>query len=159
LSPEILVRALWALGIAGILLIAFWLVNKLILVRTHGNQVGLESLHPGVPAILYFTTPDCVPCKTMQRPALKHLQAQLGDSLQMIEVDAVAQPRLADHWGVLSVPTTFIIDEQGQARRVNHGVASAEKLLSQVNQVSGQHASFPLLRKVLLRFQSKRNFL
>lgn len=159
MSPDLLVRALWALGITGILLAAFWLVNKLILVRSRGNKMGLESLHPGVPAILYFTTPECVPCKTMQRPALKRLQAQMGDGLQVIEVDATAHPQLADYWGVLSVPTTFIIDEQGQARRVNHGVASAEKLLSQVNQVSGQHASFPLLRKVLLRFQSKRNFL
>jgi thiol-disulfide isomerase/thioredoxin len=158
LSPDILLRALWALGIAGILLAAFWLVNKLILARNHGNQMGLESLHPGIPAILYFTTPDCAPCKTMQRPALQRLQAQLGDGLQVIEVDAAAQPNLADYWGVLSVPTTFIIDEHGEARRVNHGVASTDKLLSQINQVSGRHASFPLLRKVLLRFQSKRNY-
>lgn len=158
MSPEIIVRALWALGITGILLVAFWLVNRLILARTRGNQMGLESLHPGIPAILYFTTPDCVPCRTMQRPALKRLQAQLGEGLQVIEVDATAQPQLADYWGVLSVPTTFIIDEHGQARRVNHGVASADKLLSQINQVDGRVASFPLLRRVLLRFQSKRNY-
>ncbi|HLE53485.1 MAG TPA: hypothetical protein VI755_15570, partial [Anaerolineales bacterium] len=41
----------------------------------------------------------------------------------------------ADYWGVLSVPTTFIIDRRGRPRRVNHGVASAEKLFKQIEDV------------------------
>ena len=34
----------------------------------------LSGLKPGVPTILYFTTPTCIPCKTQQTPALKRLQ-------------------------------------------------------------------------------------
>ncbi len=50
----------------------------------------------------------------------------------MIEVDASARPEIAQEWGVLSVPTTFVIAANGQPRYVNHGVASAEKLIQQL---------------------------
>lgn len=132
---EILVRSLWAFLIAGAGIGVYWVTNQVILARARGKRLGLESIRPGVPAILYFTTPACAPCKTFQRPALARLKDRLGDGLQVIEVDASARPNLADYWGVLSVPTTFIIDRRGRPRRVNHGVASAEKLFKQIEEV------------------------
>ncbi len=42
------------------------------------------------------------------------------------------QPELADYWGVLSVPTTFVIDGQGQPRHINHGMTSQDKLRRQI---------------------------
>jgi hypothetical protein len=44
---------------------------------------------------------------------------------------------VADYWGVLSAPTTFIIDARGQPRAVNHGLASMEKLLRQLEASEG----------------------
>ncbi len=105
--------------------------------RVQGKMRGLEGLRAGVPAILYFTTPTCQPCQTIQRPALKSLTDQFGPALQVLQVDATKKPELADHWGVLSVPTTFIIDSQGQPRGVNHGVASANKLIGQIEEAEG----------------------
>lgn len=93
---------------------------------------GLEQLRPGTPAVLYFTAPDCVPCRTVQRPAIERLQAELQDQLQVIEIDATAQPEVADHWGVLTVPTTFVLDAYGQPRHINHGVTPQGKLKQQV---------------------------
>jgi hypothetical protein len=52
--------------------------------------------------------------------------------LQIFEIDATAQPRLADAWGVLSVPTTFLIDAAGRPRRVNHGAVRAGALMAQL---------------------------
>lgn len=155
---DLLSRALWALLIAGILVGVYWVVNKVIITRMRGRTLGLENLLPGRPAILYFTTPECVPCKTVQRPALERLQMIMGDGVQVIEVDAALQPRLADYWGVLSVPTTFIIDADGNARRVNHGITSADKLQAQIEEVSKHRASYPFLKKVLLKVQDKRNY-
>ena len=132
---EILVRSLWEFLIAGAGIGVYWVTNQVILARARGKRLGLESIRPGVPAILYFTTPTCAPCKTLQRPALARLKDRLGDGLQVIEVDASARPDLADYWGVLSVPTTFIIDRRGRPRRVNHGVASTEKLFKQIEEV------------------------
>ena len=97
---------------------------------------GLE-LRPDVPAILYFTTPDCAPCRTVQGPAIEELREQLGDRLQVIKIDASEQMALADYWGVLSVPTTFIIDAHGQPRHVNNGVTPAVRLRQQLREFAG----------------------
>jgi hypothetical protein len=40
------------------------------------------------------------------------------DNLHIVEIDATVRPDLADQWGVLSIPTTFIIDASGQRRQV-----------------------------------------
>jgi protein-disulfide isomerase-like protein with CxxC motif len=60
----------------------------------------------------------------------------LGEKVQVIEIDASERKDLADEWGVLSVPTTFILDKKGQPRQVNHGVTRAEKLLAQLEKES-----------------------
>jgi thiol-disulfide isomerase/thioredoxin len=151
---DLLLRALWAVLIASTVLILYRMANRVIVARARGRRLGLENLRPGVPAILYFTTPGCVPCKTVQRPALARLQEVLGHSIQVIEVDAAAQPELADYWGVLSVPTTFIIDTRGQARRVNHGVASAEKLEKQIEDIADKPNFLDNLKTMLHKYQS-----
>jgi thiol-disulfide isomerase/thioredoxin len=120
-------------GIGG-----YRLINQRLLKRANRAPLGLEGQRPNTAAILYFTTPQCVPCKTLQRPALEQLLEQTGEQVQLIEVDAAAQPKIAESWGVLSVPTTFVIDSDGQAREINHGVASTEKLLGQLEQVEGR---------------------
>jgi thioredoxin 1 len=152
---DLLVRAIWALLIASILVSAYWAVNWLIVNRARSKRLGLEDIRPNIPAILYFTTPSCVPCKTIQRPALARLQERLPDSIQVIEINAAARPDLADYWGVLSVPTTFIIDARGRPRRINHGVSSAEKLQKQIEEVERQPFTF---RAILSKVQKKRNY-
>ena len=68
------------------------------------------------PAIVYFTTPQCVPCRMQQQPALAQLLAQLGDeAVQIVRIDATQQPDLAAQWRVMSVPTTIILDRAGPA--------------------------------------------
>lgn len=119
-----------ALTLGG--LAAYWLTNRLILLRARRGQLYLPTFRPGTPAVLYFTTPECVACKTHQRPALQRLAEKMGDHVRVIEINAYEQPDLASQWGVLSVPTTFILDPQGQPRHVNHGVTRAEKLFEQI---------------------------
>ena len=132
MDADILFRTLWAIAIAGFGLLAFSLTNRLILARAARKSHGLDGFSPGVPAILYFTTPTCAPCKTVQRPAIQQVQQTLGNEIQVIEIDASEQLDLAKEWGVISVPTTFILDKNGQPRLINHGVTRAEKLLAQL---------------------------
>lgn len=137
---EILFRLGIALAIivAGILVYrGMTFVRLAILRRARKTKLGNLDWRAGVPAILYFTTPDCAPCKTIQGPAIETLQKQFGDRLQIIKIDASQQTQLADAWGVLSVPTTFIIDADGQPRHVNNGVASAAKLCQQLSEFAG----------------------
>lgn len=135
---ETIQRLLIALILIGAGVGLYWLFNRALLARLRGRRLGLEAIQPGVPAILYFTTPTCVPCKTTQRPAIQRLQERLGEGLQVIEIDATQRPDLADYWGVLSVPTTFIIDSHGQPRRVNHGVTGERQLLAQLREVESE---------------------
>jgi len=123
-----------------VLLIAGFLVYQ-VLRRYHIHKTTatstqdpiLSDLKPGVPAIVYFTTPGCIPCVTQQQPALQRLQTQLGDDIQVIQIDASENMEMANRWGVFSAPTTFILDSLKQVRDVNYGVADTPKLLRQLD--------------------------
>jgi thiol-disulfide isomerase/thioredoxin len=84
----------------------------------------LSGVPDGVPAILYFTTPTCAPCRLQQTPALERLKRELGDAVYVVRVDASEQPDAASRWGVISVPTLFVLGRDGAARHVHNGVVS-----------------------------------
>ncbi|HCR70979.1 MAG TPA: hypothetical protein DIW23_06015 [Anaerolineae bacterium] len=132
MSSDILLRFGFAVGIIFLGLAIYWLVNQRLLSRAGNNINSLLNPLPNKPVIVYFTTPDCVPCKTIQRPALDKLTSTFGDRLQVLEIDATERPDLAKTWGVMSVPTTFLLNARGEARYVNNGVARAEKLMEQL---------------------------
>ena len=121
-----------ALGfiIAGYL--AYRLYGWLTMRRLARAGISLEGYTLGKPAILYFTDPGCAPCQAVQDPALEEVAAHYGERLQIIKVQALADPHFTDSWGVLSLPTTFIIDAKGHPRGVNHGVARAPRLVDQL---------------------------
>jgi len=130
---EILPRLIWSAILVSAGLVAWQLANRWIL-RRAGRILPGEHV-AGIPAILYFTTPTCAPCKTFQRPAIEKVKQILGNCLKVIEIDATAQPEVASQWGVLSVPTIFVLDQDGKPRHVNHGPTGVEKLLQQLNQL------------------------
>ena len=132
MSSDILLRSLLAIGIIVVGMGAYWLVNQRLLVRARNNVFSLFSTFPNKPVLVYFTTPTCAPCKTVQRPAIDKIAKLLGEKLQVVEIDATERPDLAKTWGVMSVPTTFLLDSRGEARYVNNGVARAEKLMEQI---------------------------
>jgi thiol-disulfide isomerase/thioredoxin len=121
-----------AVVIIGLGAFAYWLVNQRLLIRARSNALTLFNTPPDKPVLVYFTTPDCAPCRTIQRPAINRVSRILGEQLEVIEIDATERPDLAKAWGVMSVPTTFVLDTRGEARFVNNGVARAEKLLEQI---------------------------
>jgi thiol-disulfide isomerase/thioredoxin len=132
MTADILLRFGLAIVIIGVGVFAYWWINQRSLLKAQTNALTLFGRLPEKPVIVYFTTPDCVPCKTIQRPALNKISAVMGDTLQVIEIDAAHRPELAKLWGVMSVPTTFLLDARGEARYVNHGVTRAEKLMEQL---------------------------
>lgn len=132
MSAEVLERFLLAVAISGLAVAAYLLLNRFTLQRASSKVSRFASYQSGLPAIVYFTTPTCAPCKTVQRPAIERMKASYGKWFQVIEVDASRQPEIAQEWGVLTVPTTFVIDANGQPRYVNQGVATAKKLIQQL---------------------------
>lgn len=132
MNSEVLSRLLLAIGIIIAATAVYWWINQRLLSRARQNVSTLFTTLPKKPVLVYFTTPDCAPCKTVQRPAIDRILDLLGERLQVIEIDATERPDLAKVWGVLSVPTTFVLDARGEARYVNNGVARAEKLIQQI---------------------------
>jgi hypothetical protein len=120
-----------ALAAAAIVLLVRWLVAR----RT-GERVGaalpdgLPIEHPGAPTVVYFYGVGCVACPT-QRAALDRLRAD-REPLNVVPVDAAAQPDLAEWAGVLTVPSTALVDRTGRLREVNHGFRSSEQLADQL---------------------------
>ena len=134
-TSEILSRALITveiilIGISIYSLYNFYLRHHIF---TNKRLSELGPIRPKTYVLLYSTTPTCVMCRTVQRPAIEKLSSNLGDLLQVVEIDATVQPEMAKRWGVLSVPTTFLINPRGEVTHINHGVARIEKLLMQLH--------------------------
>jgi len=134
----VIARLLVLIGFGLLAVLAYHLLRRWQLGRVSmvaSDDPLLASRRPGVPAIVYFASPLCALCEIQQQPALQRLLADVGDTVQVIEVNALEQPEAARRWGVLSVPTTFILDQQGQPREVNIGVAELEKLKRQLQRL------------------------
>ncbi|MBM3137303.1 MAG: thioredoxin family protein [Chloroflexi bacterium] len=109
------------------LLIKQWSLNK---VYKASNRFIRNDTNENV--IIYFSTPDCVVCKTAQRPALDRLKNLLKNNLAVVEINAYENPKLTSQWGILSVPSTVVLDKRGEPKTINYGIASFQKLLSQI---------------------------
>ncbi len=126
-------RVLLTLIIVGAALASYRLLNWWTLHRI--RQRGLEDplLHefePGRPAILYFTADHCAACRLQQKPMLTRLRQDID--IQIIQIDTQQHPQDAERWGVMSLPTTFVLDEYGKPQSVNYGVASIQTLRKQL---------------------------
>ena len=92
------------------------------------------------PKLLLFTTPYCASCKQQSR-GIEALEQALGKSVEVIRIDAAEQPELAKKYGVMTAPSTFIVDARGQVQAINAGFVGIEKLYSQLEQVTGDLAA------------------
>jgi len=128
-------RLALALGLILAGYLAYRLYGWFVMRRAARAELGLDGYTLGKPAILYFTDPGCAPCHTIQDPALKQVASQYGERLQIIEVQALERPDLTNIWGVLSLPTTFIIDAKGHPRGINHGATRAPRLIDQLSAI------------------------
>jgi thioredoxin-like negative regulator of GroEL len=112
--------------------IRLWRSIKLRHLRT---QTPFNSIVPaGKPAVVAFSAPYCQECHTLQAPALKRLQTNLDDRVTVATLSALEHPDLVDHLGILTVPSTVVLDASGVVRHLNLGYASDAKLREQLAQ-------------------------
>lgn len=138
LQNPIILRILLAFCIIVLGLAVYSLYNRVLMRRFAKSKSHRKTFQGDHPTLLYFTTADCIPCKTVQRPAIQQLQKMLSGNLNLVEIDAISNSEMAKQWGVLSVPTIFILDTKGKPHHINYGVTSKEKLLLQLNSLSYQ---------------------
>ena len=129
-------RFLILLILLGVSVLAFyawrWLASMRFR-RTAGRVLPAtveNDLTLGGPTVLYFTTPECSQCRFRQTPILDQLKQSLG--VHILAVDAASRPEIADFFGVMTVPSTVLINEQRQPMAINHGLATLAHLQQQL---------------------------
>lgn len=136
MAAGIAARALIAIFVAGACYGAWRILGFLVLMRAGRKGGGISELPPGYvsgkPGFLIFGSPQCAPCVYAQKPAAGRLMKELGEAIQLLEVDVTREPSLAERYGVVSLPTIFLFDAEGRPRHVNHGFVSADELRRQI---------------------------
>lgn len=84
------------------------------------------------PEVFYFYTQDCVQCRTLQWPVLEELTDRLPERFVVYRIDALAERGLADRFGVITVPSTAVVDRAGHVYAINYGYAGAGRLEHQI---------------------------
>lgn len=107
-------------------------------VRSLAHEMPFAGVIPtGKPAVVGFSTPGCVECRTRQAPALAHLASALGDAVTVRTLAAPEYPHLVGRLGILTAPATVVLDAAGVVRFVNLGFTDAATLAEQVS--SAEH--------------------
>ena len=89
--------------------------------------------------ILAFSSADCRQCKQLQEPALQRVLEARSDMVTVVTVDAPSSPELTEHYQVLTLPTTVVLDASGKAHAVNYGFTNSTRLLEQIDDVLYVH--------------------
>ncbi len=72
-----------------------------------------EKLREGKPLIVDVGSDNCVPCKMIQ-PVLKEIEEDFKDSLNVLILNVNENLEIVKELGVMSIPTQFFYDKDGQ---------------------------------------------
>lgn len=92
------------------------------------NQFDQEVIRSADKVLVDFYADWCGPCK-MVAPILEEI-AQEG-KVQIAKVNVDEQPKLAERYGILSIPT-MIVFEDGKEKTKLVGVKSKQELISSI---------------------------
>ena len=116
-------RLLIVIVAASLAIAAYKLLHRLQLRRAQNAAVERDGLQlkTGALHIIYFWSEHCAQCKSAQKPTLDRLLETVGEgSVELIALRMEDYSELARSWGVRTLPTTYIIDRQGNVSHVNN---------------------------------------
>ena len=83
------------------------------------------------PVVLDFGAEYCGPCKKLA-PIIADLAGELAGQVDFYEVDAGAEPGIAQQYGVMSLPTLLMFKD-GDVKERMVGLAAKAKILKKIN--------------------------
>lgn len=109
--------------------------------RKAGGAPAQLALEPAKLAVVYFHSPSCAVCRTSQKPILDRLMARIGpNQLQLVAVDVSEKPEFARAWGVMTVPSTYVLGTAGETVHVNNGLTGEPVLRRQLFSLGAKDA-------------------
>ncbi len=107
--------------------------------QLHVRRLNRQITPPsggGRPTLLYFRSETCAACPTQARYLAQVMGDEAGNgrvTLHTINVDH--EPDRAKEYGVMTLPTTMLLDSAGQVREINYGLTPPHKLQQQLNTI------------------------
>lgn len=101
------------------------------------------GVRPGAVTVLHFSATWCGPCAAVRRvvaSAVEELDST-ETPVDDVEVDMDAEPALARDFGVMSLPTTFVLDGSLRERSRASGVPSIGDLRTAIRAAAGPATS------------------
>ena len=85
-----------------------------------------QVLKAGSPVVVDFWAEWCGPCR-MIGPALEEISGSLGDKVKIVKLNVDENPRTAQKYGIMSIPTLMIF-KNGELASRQVGAAPKAKL-------------------------------
>ncbi len=85
------------------------------------------------PELLDFSATWCGPCK-MQKPHLEKVEAELGEQVDVKEIDVDKNQSLAAQYGIQAVPTLIIVKDGQPVKRFT-GLTTSAILIEELKKV------------------------
>jgi thiol-disulfide isomerase/thioredoxin len=93
-----------------------------------------EIIRQGEPSLLYFWTGNCSQCKPQVRFLEEAIAAlhEHGHEINIHKFHALQEEELVNLLHIITVPTTVLVDAQGNIAAWNPGLTGAKKLIEQL---------------------------
>ncbi len=144
-------RLIISVGIFLVGYALYRLVQYLQLRKAASDAVVPPGFMYGKTAAVVFSSPDCSVCKTVLLPTLNALKQMPEIDIQVIELDVTQHTGISKAWGIMSVPTLYILDQNGEPKFVNHGVMPQNRLYETILRIQGETSSSYVSRKMCSR--------
>jgi thiol-disulfide isomerase/thioredoxin len=119
-------RLLIALAVTVVVVAAYEVLHE-----SHKRRACGLTPRRDRPTLIYFRSTSCAPCIAQGR-FVQQLKEQFEDRLVVEKIDADEDQEKAAQYGVFTLPTTLVVDENGVVRHANYGLTNARRLAQQL---------------------------
>ena len=99
--------------------------------KTSDASFESDVLKSSAPVVVDFWAEWCGPCR-MIAPALEEIAGAMGDKVKIVKLNVDENPRTAEKYGVMSIPTLMIF-KGGELASRQVGAAPKQRLEQWIN--------------------------